>query len=341
MTGSLVPATPAAVHESPPASPPCQASAGRDLRRLAAEALAYADASCAPATRRAYNSAWRAFTTWCATHGQAPLPAAPDAVALYLTDGAKRLKVSSLQLHKAAIDAVHRAADLAAPDSARLRNVWDGIRRDHSAPPVKKRALRAVDIRRAYNKIDISGPAGARDRALILVGFASALRRGELAALSLDENAVVRCSFVADGLEISIARSKGDQFGAGATVAIPHGKSNATCPVAALRAWLELAQISDGPVFRAVDRVGRVGRDAISDRTVARLVKLAAERAGLDPNLFAGHSLRRGMITEAVAGGASPEKIQAHARHARWDTTRGYIEAAERFKDNAAGKLGL
>lgn len=337
MAGSLVAVSPAV---SPPASPPGSESVGPELRRLAVQALAYADASCAPATRRAYNSAWRAFTTWCAARGQTPLPASADLVAAYLTDGAARLKVASLQLHRAAIDAAHRGADLTAPDSARLREVWDGIRRQHGAPAVKKRALRGTDIRKALRKTP-AGVAGARDRALILVGFASAMRRGELAGLSLDESAVVRCSFVDEGLEITIARSKGDQFGAGATLAIPHGKNNATCPVSALRAWLDVSQICYGPVFRAVDRIGRVGNEAVSDRTVARIIKLAAQRAGLDPNVFAGHSLRRGMITDAVAGGAAPESIQAHARHARWDTTRGYIEQARKFTDSAAGKLGL
>jgi site-specific recombinase XerD len=340
---ALVPLSPPAEHEPPSAiSAPDHASAGRDLRRLAAEALAYADASSAPATRRAYQSAWRAWSTWCDAHAQTSLPASADAVALYLIDGASRLKVSTLQLHRAAIDAAHRAADLAAPDSARLREVWDGIRRTHGEPATKKRALRVTDIRQALKNTP-NDVAGLRDRALILVGFAAALRRSELAALFFGQFKSHRnsVSFVDAGLEISIVRAKADQFGAGATIAIPFGQHRETCPVLALRAWLEAAKITDGPVFRAIDRHGRIGNEAISDRTVARIVKLSVKRAGLDAGIYGGHSLRRGMISEAIAGGAGHEPIQAHARHARWDTTRGYIEAENRFRDNAAAKLGL
>jgi site-specific recombinase XerD len=183
--------------------------------------------------------------------------------------------------------------------------------------------------------------AGRRDRALILVGFASALRRSELAALSLDENAAVRCELVHAGLRITIARSKGDQHGAGAEIAVPEGRNYLTCPAHNLRAWLTAAAIESGPIFRPVDRFGRLGDAAICDRTVARVVKDFARLAGLDARIYAAHSLRRGMITDAAAAGASPASIQAHARHARWDTTRGYIEDATRFSDSAAGKLGL
>lgn len=333
MTSNL-PAAPA------PASDLAQASAGEEIRRLAATALAYADASRAPATRRAYSSAWRAFSTWCEARGFSPLPASAELVALYLSDRAGALKVSTLALHRAAIEAAHCAHDLSPPDSAALREVWDGLRRTHGAPPAKKTAIRAADIRRAFARRPRS-LAELRDRALILIGFASALRRSELAELSLDADARVQARFADEGLEIIVLRSKGDPFGAGATIAVPFGARSSTCPVKALSAWLAAASIDAGPVFRLVDRAGHIGGVAVSDRFVARTIKRVAEQNGLDAGIYAGHSLRRGMITEAVLGGASPEAVQAHARHARWDTTRGYIEQASRFYRSAAGKLGL
>jgi integrase len=327
-----------------PGLPDRPASAGGELQGLAAEALAYADAAEAPATRRAYISAWRAFCTWCEAHGQSPLPASAGAVALYLTDRARELAVSSLMVHRAAIDAAHRAEDVPRPDSAFLRNTWAGLRRKRGRPPAKKRAISSADLRRAVKKSP-PGLRGARDRAIVLVGFASALRRSELAAMAVDaagEVAVVRCSFVGEGLEIAVDRAKGDQLGEGAIVAVPFGRHSDTCPVAALRSWLSAAGIASGPVFRRVSSRGKLGVQPIDGRTVARVVKQTALRAGLDPVAFAAHSLRRGMITEAAAAGGDPEAIQRHARHARWDTTRGYIEAGQRFgKKNAARRTGL
>jgi integrase len=314
------------------------------VQGLAAAALAYAEAARPPATRRAYTSAWRVFCTWCEAHGQSSLPASAGAVALYLVDRAERLAVSSLMVHRAAIDAAHRDADLARPDSAALRKVWAGIRRTRGRPPAKKRAIGSADLRRALKKSP-PGLRGARDRAIVLVGFASALRRSELAAMALDvggETAVIRARFVPEGLEIAVDRGKGDQLGRGAIVAVPFGRHGDTCPVRALQSWLAAAGIARGPVFRGVSRSGKLGEGPINDRTVARVVKETALRAGLDPVAFAGHSLRRGMITEAAAAGGDHEAIQAHARHARWDTTRGYIEAAERFgRKNAARRTGL
>jgi hypothetical protein len=240
---------------SGPAGTQGLASAGPVIQGLAVEALAYAEASDAPATRRAYNSAWRAFEAWCAQHGQQPMPASAGAVAMYLVAGARRLAVSSLMVHRAAIDEAHRALDHPRPDSAHLRKIWKGIRKTHGRPPAKKRALTAGDLRRAL-KATPATMAGARDRALILVGFASALRRSELAALTIG-GGLVSAHFVSEGLEIVIAKSKGDQLGAGATVPIPHGRQSGTCPVRALQDWLSAAGIVDGPVFRAVDRLGR------------------------------------------------------------------------------------
>jgi integrase len=173
------------------------------------------------------------------------------------------------------------------------------------------------------------------------VGFAGALRRSELAAMTLDgaDAGDVWARFVSGGLEVHLDRSKGDQIGSGAIVAIPYGRK--LCPVSALQAWLSAASITSGPVFRAIDRHGRIATTAITDKTVANVVKSACARVGLDPAVFGGHSLRSGLLTSAAEKGAAPEVLQAHARHAKFDTTSGYIQAGDRFRRNAAGKVGL
>jgi site-specific recombinase XerD len=124
------------------------------------------------------------------------------------------------------------------------------------------------------------------------LGFAGAFRRAELVALDLDD---VVCTH--DGLVVTLRRSKTDQEGEGRKVGIPYGSNPTTCPVRALRAWLEAATIADGSLFRGVDRHGRLLPGRLSDRAVARVVQRAAAAAGLDPAKYAGHSLRTGLAT--------------------------------------------
>lgn len=312
---------------------------GREIEPQLHEALRdYAQAGLAANTRRVYGSSWRSFCSWCASVDHVPLPAEAATVALFLTARAPSTAVSTLARYIAAINAAHKQAGLQAPAHPHLDRVWAGIRRTHGRPPRKKRALVVDDLRRVLAKLPDS-LSGQRDRAVLLVGFAGALRRSELAILSLSGPGAtqVRAEFVAGGLEIHLDRGKGDQEGRGAIVAIPYGKR--ICAVAALQAWLSAAKIASGPIFRSIDRHGRLGVEPISDKAVADIVKRSAERVGLDPAMFAGHSLRSGLLTSAAEKGAAPDVLQGHARHSKFDTTRGYIQAGDRFKRNAAGKV--
>lgn len=312
-----------------------------DLIQLAHAARDYADAGMSPNSRRAYGSDWRDFASWCASVDARPLPADAATVAMYLTARAPTLRAATLARRLAAIRTAHRAADLPPPESGDLKRVWSGIRRQHARPARKKRALVTEDLKRVVAKIPDS-LAGQRDRALLLVGFAGALRRSELAALTLEGELAgdVWCRFVSGGLELVLEKSKGDQEGEGAVVGVPFGRTK-LCPVGALQAWLERANITAGAVFRPIDRHGRMGEGAMSDRAVADVVKSRVGAAGFDPSGFGGHSLRAGLITTAIANGVATDVVMRQSRHARYDTMRCYIRDGERFKRNAAGKVGL
>ena len=169
---------------------------------------------------------------------------------------------------------------------------------------------------------------GKRDRALLCLGFAGAFRRSELCALD-----VADLTEVPDGLRILIRRSKGDQEGQGQEVAIPRGYK--LRPVEAVQTWLAAAAISDGPVFRAVGRGGRVSCAALADDSAARIVKRYARRVGLDPASYAGHSLRSGFLTSAAESGASIWKLSEVSRHKSLDTLRGYVRRVDLFKEHA------
>ncbi len=311
------------------------------LDDVAEQVRRYSAAGRAPNTRRAYDSDWRDFASWSEGLG---FPAEPpiDArqVAAYLAARAgEGLTVATLERRLAAIRALHREVGAPRPESPELAAVWSGIRREHGRPAQPKQPLVVEDLRTALARLPNS-LAGLRDRAVLLVGFGGALRRSELAEIRLD-GGVVRVRFVAKGLEIHLDRSKADQDGRGAVVAIPRGQRIETCPSRSLRAWLDAAAITQGAVFRAVSEAGRVGEDAIAAKTVARIVKRACDGAGLDPSMFAGHSLRSGLATTAAEQGADGAVIQAHLRHAKFDTTTKYIRSADRFARNAAAKAGL
>ncbi len=144
-----------------------------------------------------------------------------------------------------------------------------------------------------------------------------------------------------EGTILTIRRSKTDQEGEGWKVGIPYGSRRETCPVRSLQHWIAIAQIEDGPIFRSIDRHGTIAASRLSDRSVALVIQRAARLAGLDPKDFAGHSLRRGFVTEAFAAGVSEHDIARTTGHKSVAVLRRYIHTATLFERNAAASLGL
>jgi site-specific recombinase XerD len=323
------------------------------LHVFAERARGYADQSRAANTRRAYASDVKAFGDWCEARGEVALPASLAAVLAYLIDHATTLKVTTLQRRLAAIREQHAAAGFGLDtSSAAFRDTWRGIKRAHGQPAEKKRPLMTVDLRRAVATLPDT-LAGRRDRAMILVGFAAALRRSELAGLEVARrDGAAWIEERPDGLVIHLGRSKTDQQGEGAEVGVPYGSNPETCPVRSYRAWIKAALLKDGAAFRPIDRHGRIGAEAVTDRAVARIVQRAVEAAAIAEGhsseeahrlaaAYAGHSLRSGLATSAAANDAPGHAIQRQLRHKRFDTTSGYIRSGQLFRQNPAGMAGL
>ncbi len=172
---------------------------------------------------------------------------------------------------------------------------------------------------------------------MLLIGFAGAFRRSELASLTLDD-----IQFTHDGLVITLRRSKTDQEGEGFAKGIPYGSTPATCPVRALRAWLDAGGITTGPLFRAVWKGGaRLRLTPLNDRAIAEVVKRAAAAAGYDPTRFGGHSLRAGLVTTAAAAGVDERTIMEQTGHKTTTMVRRYMRRGSLFRNNAAAKVGL
>jgi integrase len=202
-----------------------------------------------------------------------------------------------------------------------------GIRRTIGTAKDQK-APATADLIMSMLKLCPDTLGGKRDRALIALGFAGAFRRSELVALTMAD--LVEAP---DGYRVLIRHSKTDQEGQGQEVAIPRGYR--LRPVEAVQTWLAAAEINDGPVFRPVLKGSRIQATALAAHAVAAIVKHYAERAGLDPASFAGHSLRAGFLTSAAEAGASVFKMMEVSRHKNVDTLRGYVRRADLFKEHA------
>lgn len=289
-------------------------------------------------SRRAYLSDWRQFESWCRIRRLVCLPATPDTVCLYLTALAVDHKPASLQRQLTSITRVHQAAGLPSPasmDHAVVSETMKGIRRTLGTAQPGKEPLLTADILDMLDTLD-SGLHGCRDRALLLMGFAGGFRRSEIVALNVED-----VKETADGLIIEVRRSKTDPEAKGMMIALPYGSTAATCPVRSYRAWIGEARITSGPAFRAVDRHGRIGPARMNAGSVARVIKHAAQSAGLNPANYAGHSLRAGFATQAFLNGAPEVSIMRHTRHRSLNTLRKYIRNRSLFRDNPAAKLGL
>lgn len=281
----------------------------------------------APATRRSYEDAWRDFCAYCAMRDAQPMPAKPETVAGYLTARSATLAVSTLSVRLAAIVAVHdmKRKPLRVKGSA-IRDAVAEIRRVKGSAKIPKAALVMDDFKRVIAGI----PAEAlQDRAVLLIGFASAMRRSELVALNVED-----LTFTPDDLTIIVRRSKTDKDGKGATVAILRTPT-AYCAVAALEAWLHHAEITSGPIFRTSHKT------RMWPRTVADIAKRWAANAGLDARVIGAHSLRRGCITSMFRGGAKLEEIMRHSRHSTPAIALGYVEAHAAVQNPALRALGL
>ncbi len=350
-------------------------------------------ASKAPATRRAYRSDWERFDRWCWRENHTALPAHPTVVAAYLVDasslrtpaGVRAYSAATLSRWIASINHAHRTAGHGAvADHEMVRSTLSGIRRTMAVArerPTKRVAPLLVDDLRTIldaARRDVTGWAAQvterRDSALLLMGFAGAFRRSELAGLTIGD--VIRHPH--DGLHVRLGMSKTDQDGRGAIRALPVTGSHQTCPPCAYVRWLDVvtawdtgrrtqviralhsANDFDGhvctlgrgrgacdrdvPVFRAIRKNGNFSTGALSGAGVHAVIRRRAEAAGYDEEFVArlgGHSLRAGFVTQAFRNGADAHAIMRQTGHANPAILETYAREHAPLIANAVTSIGL
>ena len=280
--------------------PPLAHGSAINCTDLPAAVASYVRDSLAANTRRAYLSDLRHFEAWGGS-----LPASPATIAAYLAAHADSLSVATLVRRLASISKAHRAQGLSNPTRSELvRATLRGIKRTRRCAQRQAKPLLREDLLLVLDAIG-DGLKDIRDRALLLIGFAAALRRSELVALDVADIEHVR-----RGIVLHLPRSKTDQDGQGHKIAIPFGRTR-WCPVAALDAWLQASGISEGAIFRPVDRHGRVHNARLSGEAVSIIVRERIAAAGLDQTGYSGHSLRAGLATSAAQAGVPTWRIKA------------------------------
>jgi len=337
------------------ADSPALLAADPRLARLTETAKNYARAARAENTARAYDSDWRQFASWLRRNGFDELPPEPQTLGLYLAAQAEAgVSVATLERRLSGI--CWRYRQLGQPLDASDRHiatVLAGIRRKHARPPVQKAAIFADELLAMLSVLDMD-LRGLRDRAILALGFAGALRRSEIVGLdcgpgqSEDGSGWIEIFPKGEdphndgGVLLQISGKTGWR-----EVEIGRGSRPDTCPVALLETWMRLGRIGHGPLFRPIARKnGGVAAERLSDKHVARLVQKCALAAGIRGDLsegerkraFGGHSLRAGLASSAQIEEAH---VQKHLGHASAEMTRRYQRKRDRFKVNLTKAAGL
>ena len=295
----------------------------------------YVASAVADSTRRAYAADLRHFRDWGGR-----VPATPSMVARYLAAFAGKVKASTLSRRLAAIASAHTVLGKPSPTRSELvQTTMRGIRRIHGSAQVQAKPI-SIEMLRLLAKPQrhLDPVRDLRDRALLVVGFAGGFRRSELARLKLENLA-----FDAQGVTVTLVRSKTDQQGKGRVVALPHGPGR-MCPAKLLKSWIQLVRgmdpddIEAKPLFRRVDRYGKIG-DRLSGAAVGDVMRRRMCDCGLDPSGFSAHSLRSGLVTAAAKAGVPTWAIQRQTGHRSESTVHRYIRGLSPFERNAFSSL--
>lgn len=287
----------------------------------------YIDAALADNTLRAYRADLKHFIAWGGT-----IPASPEQVAKYVAHHATSLAFTTFSRRLVAIARAHTAKGFASPtNSDVVRATLKGVRRSRCCAVRQVAPLQKLHVLQMVR--GLQGLRGLRDTALLLIGFASAMRRSELVSLDVED-----VQFSEQGAIIRLRRSKTDQEGEGRDVAIPRVRGR-NCPIHNLLAWMDASGITGGALFRQVNRYDQLLPHRLRAQSVALIVKQRAAAAGFDARLFSGHSLRAGFVTNAANGGASSASIRAQTGHKSDAMLQRYIRNSQLFSNNPNLKI--
>lgn len=287
----------------------------------------YIQAATRDNTRKAYQQDIRHFEAW------GVLPTTSQAIVLYLQAFAPHLNPRTLTRRLTALKHWHLYQGFSDPTASPfVRKTLKGILNVHGKPKNRASALTLEQLTQMIIWIKEQNTfAMWRNNALLQMGFFGAFRASELIVLQVEN-----LSFVPEGVDVLIPRSKTDAIGEGQYCAIPYGQGE-LCPVTALKTWCEKAEITEGAIFRGINKHGKLSEQPLSSQSVSLTIKKVAKACQLhQETAFSSHSLRRGFATTASRKGATFVSIMRHGRWRNESTVLAYIAEGQRFEANAA-----
>lgn len=362
------------------------ASLADDLEYLSGLASGHEADSIAPRTRDAYTSDWRQYEAWCTVREEPALPVDPMLVRLYLADmaqtllpdGTHRFKASTIERHLASLTWASRASggerDIAR--HPRVAAVLAGIKRGRQEKPARRQPLLLDDVVGLVDDMDHStwpsGVIAARDTFAILLGFATAMRRSEVAGLNIGDVRPERL----DGVHIHLGATKTDQEGQGTVLGVPYGAKTVSCVPCARVRWLRLLAATgrgasmrlvlatgntddwkhvchgrdpveefgineSAPLFRPVTKQGVIVDRRLTAAALNAMLKRRVEGSGYDPDRYGYHSLRAGFVTQARRNGADSRSVRRQTRHGSDEMVNVYDRDFTPLRDNAVNVLGM
>jgi integrase len=253
------------------------------------------------------------------------MPASPDTLNLFVTAQLRDFKVATVDRRLSGIKAAHKAAGHELPPLPKCRELMVSMRQRRHERPQGKKSLDVKDLVRICRKLGDTN-AGVRDRAVLVFGFATGLRRSEIARLDLAD---VQVS--SKGIVIDVKWSKTDQQAKGRTFAIFAGKRECTDPVRTMRAWIAARGKEQGPLFTRVQTGDIVTLQRLAGESVNEVVHRAVKRIGLDPTQYGAHSLRAGLVTTAADAGASDREIMRASGHRSVQVMSRYVRHSRAY----------
>lgn len=305
--------------------------------KLSAKSKRRMNKSKADNTLKSYSADWNDFTYWCDIHKVSPLPCTPETIVNYINDLADHAKANTVSRRVTAISENHIAAgfhDDNPTKTGMVINAMQAIRREKGTFQHGKAPILMETMSLLADLFDAGDLVSIRDKALLFLGFAGAFRRSELVGIDMQD-----ISFTPQGLVVFIPQSKGDQLGRGSQIAVPYAPDPHVCAVTAVREWINAAGITSGPLFRGFKRNLEPRETQLTDKAVALIVKKYMAMLGMNPDDFAGHSLRRGFATSAAQHDLDALSIMRQTRHKSEKMVHRYIEQGNLFKENPLNRM--
>ena len=280
-------------------------------------------------THKAFRNDMDHFIAWGGS-----IPCSPEVLTQYLSYHASILSVATLKRRIATIGKAHRLSGYtpSPTQSEAVKMTLKGIQRHHGLAQKQAAPLTRDDLISITSQMP-NTMKGLRDKTLLLIGFAGALRRSEIVGINIENITMNQ-----QGAILHIRHSKTDRTGQGRKVPIPYARGR-VCPVQALEKWIKARNTDAGPLFVSIRKGGNPTNQRLSDRAVSTLIKSHVKDAQMQPDDYSGHSLRAGFCTTAAQKGIPEWKIMRQTGHKSHQTLIRYIRDGRLFADSAV--LGM